>query len=224
MEKVLMETHSEADDKLCFMVTTAQGSTHRSFTKVGLDAPIIEEYESDSDDECMTIQTKGLDTPREKVKNQSTNSQNLRLTTKSWEISLMKEHVLSVGDNPHRNLQNKGIIDSGCSRHMTGNKAYLADFQDYNGGPVAFGGSKGYITGKGKIKTGKLDFEDNFKFTRRKIAEDAELAEGKSLQMETMNLVTLTDSANMPVSTAQCRARAEGYMSNSETSIFKKMT
>ncbi|GJU70973.1 putative ribonuclease H-like domain-containing protein [Tanacetum coccineum] len=33
-------------------------------------------------------------------------------------------------------------------------------FQDINGGPVAFGGSKGYITGKGKIKTGKLDFED----------------------------------------------------------------
>ncbi|GKC26624.1 hypothetical protein Tco_1033918, partial [Tanacetum coccineum] len=47
-----------------------------------------------------------------------------------------------------------------CSRHMTGNKAYLADFQDFNGGPVAFGGSKGYITGKGKIKTSKLDFED----------------------------------------------------------------
>ncbi|GJY22210.1 ribonuclease H-like domain-containing protein [Tanacetum coccineum] len=30
--------------------------------------------------------------------------------------------------------------------HMTGNKAYLAEFQDFNGGPVAFGGSKGYIT------------------------------------------------------------------------------
>ncbi|GKA36401.1 hypothetical protein Tco_0722892 [Tanacetum coccineum] len=43
---------------------------------------------------------------------------------------------------------------------MTGNKAYLAAYQDFNGGPVAFGGSKGYITGKGKIKTGKLDFED----------------------------------------------------------------
>ncbi|GKG65626.1 hypothetical protein Tco_0685288, partial [Tanacetum coccineum] len=25
---------------------------------------------------------------------------------------------------------------------MTGNKAYLAEFQDFNGGPVAFGGSK----------------------------------------------------------------------------------
>ncbi|GKG31677.1 hypothetical protein Tco_0426627 [Tanacetum coccineum] len=32
---------------------------------------------------------------------------------------------------------------------MTGNKAYLAKYQDFNGGPVAFGGSKGYITGKG---------------------------------------------------------------------------
>ncbi|GKF18190.1 hypothetical protein Tco_0063108, partial [Tanacetum coccineum] len=63
-------------------------------------------------------------------------------------------------DYPHRALKNKGIVDSGCSRHMTGNKAYLAEFQDFNGGPVAFGGSKGYITSKGKIKTGKLDFED----------------------------------------------------------------
>ncbi|GKB13229.1 ribonuclease H-like domain-containing protein, partial [Tanacetum coccineum] len=62
-------------------------------------------------------------------------------------------------DNPQR-FKNKGIVDSGCSRHMTGNKAYLAEYQDYNGSPVAFGGSKGYITGKGKIKTGKLDFED----------------------------------------------------------------
>ncbi|GJX21523.1 putative ribonuclease H-like domain-containing protein [Tanacetum coccineum] len=43
---------------------------------------------------------------------------------------------------------------------MTGNKAYLDEFQDFNGGHVAFGGSKGYITSKGKIKTRKLDFED----------------------------------------------------------------
>ncbi|GKF28346.1 ribonuclease H-like domain-containing protein [Tanacetum coccineum] len=43
---------------------------------------------------------------------------------------------------------------------MNGNKAYLVEYQGYNGGPVAFGGSKGYITCKGKIRTGKLDFED----------------------------------------------------------------
>ncbi|GJU96330.1 hypothetical protein Tco_1321086, partial [Tanacetum coccineum] len=33
-------------------------------------------------------------------------------------------------DNPQRALKNIGIIDSGCSRHMTGNKAYLAEYQD----------------------------------------------------------------------------------------------
>nr|GEZ12819.1 ribonuclease H-like domain-containing protein [Tanacetum cinerariifolium] len=63
-------------------------------------------------------------------------------------------------DNPHQTLKGKGIVDSGCSRHMTGNKAYLVDYQDFNGCPVAFGGSKGQITGKGKIRTRKLDFKD----------------------------------------------------------------
>ncbi|GJY85244.1 ribonuclease H-like domain-containing protein, partial [Tanacetum coccineum] len=71
----------------------------------------------------------------------------------------MVDQILE-NDYPQRALKNKGIVDSGCSRHMTRNKAYLAEYQDYNGGPVAFGGSKGYITGKGKIKTRKLDFED----------------------------------------------------------------
>ncbi|GJR32362.1 putative ribonuclease H-like domain-containing protein [Tanacetum coccineum] len=70
------------------------------------------------------------------------------------------QKVNTAEDYPHKTLQNKRIVDSGCFRHMTGNKAYLAEYQDFNGGPVAFGGSKGYITGKGKIKTGKLDFED----------------------------------------------------------------
>ncbi|GKF15145.1 hypothetical protein Tco_0056607, partial [Tanacetum coccineum] len=75
----------------------------------------------------------------------------------------------SLRESPHRTLKNKGIIDSGCSRHMTGNKAYLADFQDFNGGPVAFGGSKGYITGKGKIKTKNAQSEGR---TREMVDED----------------------------------------------------
>ncbi|GJR82875.1 hypothetical protein Tco_0153660 [Tanacetum coccineum] len=68
--------------------------------------------------------------------------------------------LFDVQDDPPKALKYKGIVDSGCSRHMTGNKAYHAEYQDYNGGPVAFGGSKGQITSKGKIRTGKLDFED----------------------------------------------------------------
>ncbi|GJS12848.1 ribonuclease H-like domain-containing protein [Tanacetum coccineum] len=75
-------------------------------------------------------------------------------------VGRQRETAIKPSDYPHKALQNKGIVDSGCSRHMTGNKAYLAEYQDFNGGPVAFGGSKGYITGKGKIKTRKLDFED----------------------------------------------------------------
>ncbi|GJU55361.1 hypothetical protein Tco_1229075 [Tanacetum coccineum] len=64
--------------------------------------------------------------------------------------------------NPQYALQDQGIFNSGCSRHMTGNKSYLTDYQDIDGGFVAFAGSPkgGKITGKGKIRTGKLDFED----------------------------------------------------------------
>ncbi|GKA29724.1 putative ribonuclease H-like domain-containing protein [Tanacetum coccineum] len=66
--------------------------------------------------------------------------------------------------NPQQALKNKGIVDSGCSRYMTGNKDFLIDYQDIDGGFVAFGGSArgGKITGKGKIRTDKLDFEDVF--------------------------------------------------------------
>ncbi|GJR34613.1 retrovirus-related pol polyprotein from transposon TNT 1-94 [Tanacetum coccineum] len=64
--------------------------------------------------------------------------------------------------NPQYTLQDQGIFDSRCSRHMTGNKSFLTDYQEIDGGFVAFGGSPkgGKIYGKGKIKTGKLDFED----------------------------------------------------------------
>ncbi|GJR09823.1 hypothetical protein Tco_0792475 [Tanacetum coccineum] len=35
----------------------------------------------------------------------------------------------------------QGVIDSGCSRHMTGNMSYLTDYEDIDGGSVAFGGN-----------------------------------------------------------------------------------
>ncbi|GJY00131.1 retrotransposon protein, putative, ty1-copia subclass [Tanacetum coccineum] len=45
---------------------------------------------------------------------------------------------------------------------MIGNKSYLSDYEEIDGGFVAFRGDPkgGQITGKGKISTGKLDFED----------------------------------------------------------------
>ncbi|GJS77109.1 retrovirus-related pol polyprotein from transposon TNT 1-94 [Tanacetum coccineum] len=64
--------------------------------------------------------------------------------------------------NPQIDLQEQGVIDSGCSRHMTGNMSYLTDYEDIDGGYVAFGGNPkgGKITGKGNIKTGNLDIEN----------------------------------------------------------------
>nr|GEV78181.1 hypothetical protein [Tanacetum cinerariifolium] len=54
--------------------------------------------------------------------------------------------------NPQHALKDKGVIDSRCSRHMTGNMSYLSDFEELNGGCVAFGrnpkGAK--ISGKGE--------------------------------------------------------------------------
>nr|GFB79985.1 ribonuclease H-like domain-containing protein [Tanacetum cinerariifolium] len=43
--------------------------------------------------------------------------------------------------NPQYALKDKGVLDSGCSRHMTGNMSYLSDFKELNGGYVAFGGN-----------------------------------------------------------------------------------
>ncbi|GJY93211.1 putative ribonuclease H-like domain-containing protein [Tanacetum coccineum] len=52
--------------------------------------------------------------------------------------------------NPQMDLQEQGVIDSGCSRHMTGNMSYLTDFEEIDRGYVAFGGNpkRGKITGR----------------------------------------------------------------------------
>ncbi|GJR47890.1 ribonuclease H-like domain-containing protein [Tanacetum coccineum] len=62
----------------------------------------------------------------------------------------------------HLQKEYQGYVDSGCSRHMTGNMSYLSDFKEFDRGYVTFGGGAkgGKITGKGTLKTGKLDFED----------------------------------------------------------------
>nr|GEV48325.1 hypothetical protein [Tanacetum cinerariifolium] len=64
--------------------------------------------------------------------------------------------------NPQHALKDKGFINSGCSRHVIENMSYLSNFEELNGGYVAFGGNPngGKISGKGKIRTGKLDFDD----------------------------------------------------------------
>ncbi|GJW95839.1 ribonuclease H-like domain-containing protein [Tanacetum coccineum] len=55
----------------------------------------------------------------------------------------------------HPQKEDQGYVDSGCSRHMTGNMSYLSDFKEFDEGYVTFGGGAkgGKITGKGTLKT-----------------------------------------------------------------------
>nr|GEV63369.1 retrovirus-related Pol polyprotein from transposon TNT 1-94 [Tanacetum cinerariifolium] len=71
-----------------------------------------------------------------------------------------------------RSKSDKGVIDSGCSRHMTGNMSYMSDFKELNGGYVSFGGNPngGKISGKGlknqlslKVKVIRSDNGTEFK-------------------------------------------------------------
>ncbi|GJZ76659.1 ribonuclease H-like domain-containing protein [Tanacetum coccineum] len=52
------------------------------------------------------------------------------------------------GNPQQKEYKEKGVIDSGCSRHMTRNKCYLTEYADYDGGFVSFGDGKGRISGK----------------------------------------------------------------------------
>ncbi|GKF83245.1 hypothetical protein Tco_0244901, partial [Tanacetum coccineum] len=57
---------------------------------------------------------------------------------------MLKEH-------PLKNMVDRGIFDSGCSGHMTGNKDQLEDFEEFNGGSITFGGSMSHRqTGPGR--------------------------------------------------------------------------
>ncbi|GJW97478.1 reverse transcriptase domain-containing protein [Tanacetum coccineum] len=60
----------------------------------------------------------------------------------------------NVQGNPQMDLQDKGVIDSGCSRHMTWNMSYFTDYEEIDGGYVAFGGNpkRGKITRKSRTR------------------------------------------------------------------------
>nr|GEY84132.1 hypothetical protein [Tanacetum cinerariifolium] len=65
--------------------------------------------------------------------------------------------VPKIMGNPYA-LKDKGVINSGCSQHMTRNMSYLSDFKELNGGYIAFGGSP-----KGGNQTNpSAGFQDKF--------------------------------------------------------------
>ncbi|GJT88007.1 putative ribonuclease H-like domain-containing protein [Tanacetum coccineum] len=59
-------------------------------------------------------------------------------------LMLLRPQHVGFGDLPnltgHPQKEDQGYVDSGCSRHMTGNLSYLSDFKEFDKGYVTFGG------------------------------------------------------------------------------------
>ncbi|GJX96279.1 putative ribonuclease H-like domain-containing protein [Tanacetum coccineum] len=101
--------------------------------------PVLTARQNLSSQAAATRKSNGTTAPKANFRNHKVN------TALDKTVSVVGDNR-ETADDPQKALKNKGIVDSGCSRHMTGNKSYLVEYQDYNGGPVAFGGSKGQIT------------------------------------------------------------------------------
>ncbi|GKA44820.1 putative ribonuclease H-like domain-containing protein, partial [Tanacetum coccineum] len=61
------------------------------------------------------------------------------------------------GNPQQKEYKEKGVTDSGCLRHMTGNKCYLTEYEDYDGGFVSFGDGKGRISRKVLLRVPRKD-------------------------------------------------------------------
>nr|GEW92239.1 hypothetical protein [Tanacetum cinerariifolium] len=127
--------------------------------KIWIDAPIIEEYESDGDNDSVSNVQEDKEKPSfaftDSVKHVKTSKENIKEIGTTNHSPKIKKH-----DRNGHTRKGLGYAFTRKACFVCGNKAHLADYQEFKGGSVAFGGSNGRITGKGKIKTGRLDFED----------------------------------------------------------------
>nr|GEW54381.1 retrovirus-related Pol polyprotein from transposon TNT 1-94 [Tanacetum cinerariifolium] len=130
---------------------TNEAKTSKSEPK-SISEPLIEDWVSDGEGNLLSSKNI-IDKPNTLGKIVKV----LEYTCKHNKGQLNDQRVVRPKGNNTRKfeLQKKGVIDSGCSRHMTGNMSYLSEYEEINGGYVAFGGDPkgGKITGKGKIST-----------------------------------------------------------------------
>nr|GEZ62556.1 hypothetical protein [Tanacetum cinerariifolium] len=106
-------------------------------------APIIEDWVSDSEDE-----SEGEPMPIQKAPSFVHTSEHVKTPRTSVKPV---EHPIQAKNLRKDNHKSRGVIDSGCSRHMTRNISYLFDFKEINKGYVAFSGNP-----KGECLMGRL--------------------------------------------------------------------
>nr|GEX96072.1 ribonuclease H-like domain-containing protein [Tanacetum cinerariifolium] len=109
-------------------------------------APITEDWVSDSKDEFKVEHhalAKNLkkDIPKTRGHRHSWNRKACFVCKSLTYLIKDLDYYKKKMGNPQHALKDKGVIDSDCLRHMTGNISYLSDFEEINGGYVAFGGN-----------------------------------------------------------------------------------
>nr|GEY25968.1 ribonuclease H-like domain-containing protein [Tanacetum cinerariifolium] len=89
------------------------------------------------------------------VRPRTVNTARLRAVNTARRNSAVVNAVRANQGHPQKVQEDQGYVDSGCSRHMTGNLSYLSNFKEFDGGYVTFrgGANGGKITGKGTLKT-----------------------------------------------------------------------
>ncbi|GJU53906.1 hypothetical protein Tco_1227620 [Tanacetum coccineum] len=136
-------------------------------------------------------------------------------------------------DHPLKNIEDIGIFDSGCSGHMTGNKDHLDDFEECKGGSVTFGGSKGYITGKGRIRVGFAEIvvflkgsHIRYALTHNPTIHDSlvkqfwQTATASTLADGTLELRATIDTLEYTITEASVRSQADQAGTQSQPSSF----
>ncbi|GJV97266.1 ribonuclease H-like domain-containing protein [Tanacetum coccineum] len=96
--------------------------------------PVIEDWNSDDDSEVEFIP--------------NVEDKTVRPSTEKIKFVKSAREIVEKGNPQQKEYKEKGVFDSGCSRHMTGNKCYLTEYEDYDGGFVSFGDGKGRISRK----------------------------------------------------------------------------
>ncbi|GJR14792.1 putative ribonuclease H-like domain-containing protein [Tanacetum coccineum] len=93
-----------------------------------------------------TVSGKNVNTARPKAVVNAARPKAVLNAVKGNQVNVVKASACWVWKpktkgNPQMDLQDQGVIDHGCLRYMIGNMSYLTDFEENNGGYVAFGGN-----------------------------------------------------------------------------------
>nr|GEZ78185.1 ribonuclease H-like domain-containing protein [Tanacetum cinerariifolium] len=111
-------------------------------------ALIIEDWVSDSEDESEVRHPIPVENLRKSILKSRGNRHSLNrnacfvcksLTHLITDCDYYEKKIVQKSGNPQHALKDKGVKDSGCSRYITGNISYISDFEEINGGYVAFG-------------------------------------------------------------------------------------